>query len=112
MATKRILIVDDEINIGRSLRMILEREGYTVNTCSSVTEFNAAKAAADAYVLDVRLPDGSGLDVLRSIRQADNRAPVIMISGHGTIAEAVGRHAPERSIFLKSPSAGRRCWSR
>jgi two-component system nitrogen regulation response regulator NtrX len=103
MATKRILIVDDEINIGRSLRMILEREGYTVNTCSSVTEFNAAKAAADAYVLDVRLPDGSGLDVLRSIRQADNRAPVIMISGHGTIAEAVEATRAGAFDFLEKP---------
>src|SRR5688572_33007253 len=103
MATKRILIVDDEVNIGRSLRMILEREGYTVNTCGSVTEFNAAKAAADAYVLDVRLPDGSGLDVLRSIRQADNRAPVIMISGHGTIAEAVEATRAGAFDFLEKP---------
>ena len=39
MASKRILIVDDEENIGRSLRMILEREGYSVNVCKSVTEF-------------------------------------------------------------------------
>ena len=35
MASKRILIVDDEENIGRSLRMILEREGYAVNVCRS-----------------------------------------------------------------------------
>ena len=39
MASKRVLIVDDEENIGRSLRMILEREGYTVNFCRSVAEF-------------------------------------------------------------------------
>ena len=39
MASKRILIVDDEENIGRSLRMILEREGYQVNFCRSVAEF-------------------------------------------------------------------------
>ena len=36
MASKRVLIVDDEENIGRSLRMILEREGYAVNVCRSV----------------------------------------------------------------------------
>ena len=39
MASKRVLIVDDEENIGRSLRMILEREGYAVNVCKSVAEF-------------------------------------------------------------------------
>ena len=39
MASKRVLIVDDEENIGRSLRMILEREGYAVNVCRTVAEF-------------------------------------------------------------------------
>ena len=41
MAARRILIVDDEENIGRSLRLILEREGYAVNVCRSVAEFQA-----------------------------------------------------------------------
>ena len=50
MATKRDLIVDDEENIGRSLRMILEREGYAVNVCRSVAEFgkNPEAQRADA----------------------------------------------------------------
>ena len=74
MASKRILIVDDEENIGRSLRMILEREGYAVNVCRSVAEFRAHPDAgrADAYLLDMRLPDGSGIDLLRSV-QAERR---------------------------------------
>ena len=42
MASKRILIVDDEENIGRSLRMILEREGYAVNVCRSRGRVHAA----------------------------------------------------------------------
>ena len=41
MASKRILIVDDEENIGRSLRMILEREGYGIAVCRSIREFRA-----------------------------------------------------------------------
>src|SRR5215471_17402320 len=91
MATKRILIVDDEENIGRSLRMILEREGYAVSLCRSAAEFRAHPDAgrADAYLLDVRLPDGSGIDVLRSVKQNGTSSPAIMISGHGTIADAV-----------------------
>ncbi|MEO8373391.1 MAG: response regulator, partial [Candidatus Solibacter sp.] len=66
MASKRILIVDDEENIGRSLRMILEREGYAVNFCRSVAEFTKHPDAgrADAYLLDMKLPDGSGIDLL------------------------------------------------
>jgi len=90
MASKRIVIVDDEPNIGLSLKLILEREGYSVLICHSVAEFRGRGPAqrSDAYLLDVRLPDGSGIDLLRSLRQSDNRAPVIMISGHGTIATA------------------------
>jgi ActR/RegA family two-component response regulator len=91
MASKRILIVDDEENIGRSLRMILEREGYAVAICRSVAEFrkNGDTQRADAFLFDMRLPDGSGIDLLRSLQQNDSRAPAIMISGHGTIADAV-----------------------
>ena len=83
--------MDDEENIGRSLRLILEREGYAVNVCRSVTEFRTHPDAlrADAYLVDMKLPDGSGLDVLRTSRQNDTTGPVIMISGHGTIADAV-----------------------
>src|ERR1035437_1323167 len=60
MASKRVLIVDDEENIGRSLRMILEREGYAVSVCRSVAEFNRHPDAhrADAYLLDMKLADG------------------------------------------------------
>src|SRR5436853_5235788 len=92
MASKRVLIVDDEENIGRSLRMSLEREGYAVNVCRSVAEFKRHPEAqrADAYLLDMKLPDGSGIDLLKVVRQNNGTvSPAIMISGHGTIADAV-----------------------
>ena len=67
MASKRILIVDDEENIGRSLRMILEREGYAVNVCQlgGGVSRHPTPRRADAYLLDVKLPDGSGIDLLK-----------------------------------------------
>jgi DNA-binding NtrC family response regulator len=46
MASKRVLIVDDEENIGRSLRMILEREGYAVSVCRSAAEFRTPTPTA------------------------------------------------------------------
>src|SRR6266545_8363066 len=105
MANKRILIVDDEENIGRSLRLILEREGYAVSTCRSMQEFRAHPdaARADAYLFDVRLPDGSGIDLVRAVRQNSGRAPVIMISGHGTIADAVEATRAGAFDFLEKP---------
>jgi two-component system nitrogen regulation response regulator NtrX len=105
MASKRVLIVDDEENIGRSLKMILEREGYAATVCRSIAEFRAHADAgrADVLLFDVRLPDGSGIDLLRSARQGANQAPVIMISGHGTIADAVEATRAGAFDFLEKP---------
>ena len=86
MTRKRhIVIVDDEPNIGRSLRLILEGEGYRVSVFESAAAFTSERhrAGGDAYLLDVRLPDGSGIDLLRLVRQVDERSPAVMISGHG-----------------------------
>jgi two-component system, NtrC family, nitrogen regulation response regulator NtrX len=105
MATKRILIVDDEPNIGRSLQMILEREGYGVGVCHSAAAFRASGGRVDAYLLDVKLPDGNGIDLLREIRSRGIPAPVVMISGHGTIAEAVESTRAGAYDFLEKPLA-------
>jgi two-component system, NtrC family, nitrogen regulation response regulator NtrX len=105
MGTKRILVVDDEPNIGRSLQMILEREGYAVSLCHSAFAFRAFNGRVDAYLLDVKLPDGNGIDLLREIRAKGNAAPVIMISGHGTIAEAVEATRAGAYDFLEKPLA-------
>src|SRR4051812_24570738 len=108
MTRKRhIVIVDDEANIGRSLRLILEGEGYRVSVFDSVTAFSADRdrVAADLYLLDLRLPDGSGIDVLRSVRHADDRSVVMMISGHGTVADAVQATKMGAFDFLEKPLA-------
>src|SRR5207248_5986806 len=91
MPSRRILVVDDEENIGRSLRMILEREGYQVNVVCSAAEMRAfpERARMDLFLMDVRLPDSGGIDLLRELQAGDVSAPVVMISGHATIAEAV-----------------------
>jgi len=102
---KRILVVDDEENIGRSLRLILEREGFAVSVCRSGAEFrrHPDAARADVFLLDVRLPDASGIDLLRELRAADSTTPAIMISGHGTIADAVEATRAGAYDFLEKP---------
>jgi DNA-binding NtrC family response regulator len=112
MPSRRVLVVDDEENIGRSLRLILEREGYSVGVCHSAAEFRAFSGRSDVYLLDVRLPDGTGMDLLRSIKASDGTAPVIMISGHGTIADAVEATRAGAWDFSKSRSAAKRFCSR
>ena len=103
MAHKRVLVVDDEENIGRSLRLILEREGYTVSLAGDIAAAKAMPYRADAYLVDVRLPDGIGIDFLRWLRANANEAPVVMISGHGTIADAVDATRAGAFDFLEKP---------
>ncbi len=105
MAAKKILIVDDEANVGASIKMVLEGAGYKTRLCCTVAEFQAQlqNAWADAYLLDVRLPDGNGIDLLQSLHNIDSQAPVIMISGHGTIADAVAATRAGAFDFLEKP---------
>src|SRR5262247_3636323 len=107
MASKRILIVDDEPNIGLSLQMILEGEGFKVLICRTAAEFRSKIFGyrPDVCLLDVRLPDGNGIDLLRYLRENDDRVPVIMISGHGTIADAVEALRAGAFDFLEKPLA-------
>ena len=102
-----IVIVDDEPNIGRSLRLILEGEGYRVSVFESASAFLAerGRAIADVYLLDLRLPDGSGIDLLRLVRQWDERSAAVMISGHGTVADAVEATRIGAFDFLEKPLA-------
>ncbi|HZU24310.1 MAG TPA: sigma-54 dependent transcriptional regulator [Bryobacteraceae bacterium] len=105
MPSKSILIVDDEPNICRTLRMILEHEGYAVTTAATLAEGRSRAERADALLLDLRLPDGNGIDLLRHMRQNDLLAPVIMISGHGAIADAVEATRAGAFDFLEKPLA-------
>jgi two-component system, NtrC family, nitrogen regulation response regulator NtrX len=103
MAAKRILVLDDEPNIGASLRLILEREGYAITLARTIAEAKAVADRSDLFLLDVRLPDGSGIDFLRQLRERELMAPAIMISGHGTIAEAIDATRAGAFDFLEKP---------
>jgi two-component system, NtrC family, nitrogen regulation response regulator NtrX len=105
MAIKKILVVDDESNVGASLKMVLEGAGYGVRLCRTAAEFSLQipNAWADAYLLDICLPDGNGIDMLRALRRVDRQTPVIMISGHGTIADAVAATRAGAFDFLEKP---------
>jgi DNA-binding NtrC family response regulator len=89
-----ILVVDDEKNIRRTVRMVLEGEGFTVEEASSGEEALARlpDVGADVVLLDVQLPGISGLDTIERIAKLKTSDPlptVIMISGHATLADAV-----------------------
>jgi len=89
-----ILIVDDEKNIRRTVRMVLEGEGFAVEEASSGEEALARlpDVGADVMLLDVQLPGISGLETIERVsklKAPDPLPTVIMISGHATLADAV-----------------------
>ncbi len=102
---KKILVVDDEANIGASLRLVLEGAGYAVEICRTAAECRsrAGRSRADAYLLDVRRPDGNGIDLVPALRQEHPHAPILMISGHATIADAVAATRAGAFDFLEKP---------
>ena len=100
-----ILLVEDKDSLRRVLRLTLENAGY------SVTEANDARAALNEIatsrhrlvLTDLRMPNGSGLDVLRSARAADMDVPVIVMTAFGSIDEAVQAMKDGAHDFLQKP---------
>src|SRR6188472_1988307 len=88
-----IFVVDDEKNIRRTVRMVLEGEGFAVEEASSGEEALARlpEVGADVMLLDVQLPGISGLETIERVAKLkSSEAPtVLMISGHATLADAV-----------------------
>ena len=99
----RVLVLDDEPNICRSLQLILEHDGFQVVLARTVGEARVLAGRADVLLLDARLPDGIGIDLLRELRQQDRQIPAIMISGHGTIADAIEATRAGAFDFLEKP---------
>ena len=87
----KVLVVDDEELIRWSLAEELSAAGYEAITCGSVEEGRQAAKRIDPelIVLDIRLPDGSGTDLLTEFRASDPDVPIVMITGHGNVQTAV-----------------------
>jgi two-component system, NtrC family, nitrogen regulation response regulator NtrX len=89
---EKILVVDDEENIRKSLKMIFEYEGYTFLQASNAKEAYEAvdeEVGLDLILLDIKLPDKDGLEILKDLKTRPYSPEIIMISGHGTIQTAV-----------------------
>ncbi|QJB57378.1 sigma-54 dependent transcriptional regulator [Pseudodesulfovibrio sp. zrk46] len=80
-----ILVLDDDPDISTIISQLAEDAGHTVHAAGSIADGMGvlASAAVDLVFLDVRLPDGSGIDVLPDIRKAASRPDVIIITGLG-----------------------------
>ncbi|MDZ4696428.1 MAG: sigma-54 dependent transcriptional regulator [Deltaproteobacteria bacterium] len=103
-----VLIVDDEKNIRRTVRMVLEGEGFVVEEAGSGEDALArlVDLVPDLVLLDVQLPGISGLEVLEALKKQEQAVPlptIIMISGHGTLQDAVRAVKAGAYDFLDKP---------
>ena len=106
----RILIVDDEENIRSSLKSALERRGHDVVTAAGYAEgAEFSSAGFDIIFLDVFLPDGNGVDLLKAILSQNPGQIAIMISGHADIDIAVEATRAGAYDFIEKPSRWTEC---
>ncbi len=115
MAAPHLLVVDDEPHVSLVIQHACERAGYYVTTARTLTEARKALASdvhVDLLLLDVMLPDGSGLDLLREIREGDvaSEMPVVILTGAGfdQVLEGAQRYGARCVTKPFSPSKLRR----
>src|ERR1039457_730810 len=89
--TGRILVVDDEVDIRESLEALLDLEGYSVDLAQNATEGlkKIESGSYDLVLLDLMMPDRSGMEVLQDVRERDTETPIFMITAYGSVEVAV-----------------------
>ncbi|MDX2171346.1 MAG: sigma-54 dependent transcriptional regulator [Deltaproteobacteria bacterium] len=86
-----LLLVEDEEVLARNLVKLLAREGFVVQHAATLAAARrlAADAPIDVALVDLRLPDGSGFELLDQLIAADPGRPVVIMTAHGSVADAV-----------------------
>ena len=91
MAIEKVVILDDEPIVRRSLELQLTRKKLAVTVCTTIAEVEQAltKESFDLMFVDVRLPDGDGTDLLARVSNRADKPMVVMMTGYGTVESAV-----------------------
>ncbi len=100
-----VLVVDDDRTVRETLADFFETLGYAARTAGSATEGRqaAAEHAPDVALLDLRLPDASGLTLLEALRADDPEIGIIMLTGHADVPTAVRAMQQGALDFLEKP---------
>jgi DNA-binding NtrC family response regulator len=100
-----ILLVEDKESLRRVLRLTLEHAGYSVTEAADAREASnqITRVPHKIVLTDLRMPNGSGLDVLRAAKNADSDVPVIVMTAYGSIDEAVQAMKDGAHDFLQKP---------
>lgn len=102
---KHILIIEDESVFAGAVRKRLRRSGYNAELAGTLAEgaTRISEKTPDLLLLDMRLPDGSGLDLLASLQDNSGTFPVLVMSAYGEIEDAVSAMKSGASDYLKKP---------
>lgn len=105
MDTQRILIVDDESHVRLSLKQVLEDAEYHVTTAKSgsVALDHIGENKCDLVLLDLRMPEMNGRDVLDVIKERCPGLPVVIVTAHGTVDQAVELIREGAENFIHKP---------
>ncbi|MCL4437232.1 MAG: response regulator [Thaumarchaeota archaeon] len=105
MNKKRILIVDDDKTILTSFSEILQSKGYSIDTAENGTEALAKtdKAFYNLVLLDIKLPDMEGIDLLNSIKETSPKMMKIVISGYASLENSVAALNRGADAYLIKP---------
>jgi len=101
----RILVIDDEPDIRESLEALLSEEGYHVELAANATEGQKRleSSSYDLVLLDLMMPDKSGMQVLEEIRMRDRETPVFLITAYGSVQVAVDALKRGASDYFSKP---------
>jgi two-component system response regulator QseB len=101
----RILVLEDDTVLLDGLKVGLGLHGFTVDAVASCGDARAALATAtfDALVLDLMLPDGSGLDILRELRRRQDTTPVLLLTAKDTVTDRIGGLDSGADDYLGKP---------
>ena len=104
-AASSVMVVDDEPGIRTALRANFLRHGWRVETASSVREAvrNLEDREFDLVVTDIRMPDGTGMEVMRSARQSSPGTAVILLTAYGSVPDAVSAMRDGALDYLTKP---------
>jgi two-component system response regulator AtoC len=105
MSKANILVVDDQESIRHFVGKALGDEGYTVQTTGSLREARQVLEhdVPDLGIFDVKLPDGTGIDLLREVKRAHPEIPIILMTAFGEVETAVEAMSAGAYWFVKKP---------
>ena len=105
MSRGHILVIDDEKSLREFLTILLEQEGYEVTTADTVASGieRIMGESFDLVMCDLKLPDGSGLEVLGEARKRELESPFIIITAHTTPQHALEALRAGAAEYLSKP---------